>query len=82
MYAENYKTLLSQRIEYKCSWIEKSNILKMSIHQVYMYIKYNASQNPSEFFSRDSQDYYMIYMERHSFLSLDKEECSGRNTSP
>ena len=61
-YAENYKTLLSQRIEYKCSWTEKPNILKMSVHQVHMYIKYNSSQNPSEFFFlRQARLLYDLY---------------------
>ena len=62
LYAENYKMLLSQRIEYKCSWTEKSNILKMSVHQVHIYIKYNSSQNPSEFFfSRQARLLYDLY---------------------
>lgn len=47
---EHYKMLLSQRREHNCSWIERPNILKMSILQGDSQIKYNSSQHPSEVF--------------------------------
>ena len=77
LYIENYKTLMKEikegtnrRRNIPCSWIERINIVKMSILQSNLQIQCNPYQTTSGIFHRTKTNNFKICMERLPVFKL------------